>query len=55
MSKEKKNNKEKTDPVLKEALNLLTNIYRRPTEPGVRTKVLDFLLGLDMDPRDTGI
>ena len=66
MSKEKKTSKDEQIKFLKnqysdldswftKSLELLVNIYRRPTEPGVRTKIKDFLQEFDIDPTETGI
>ena len=66
MSKEKKISKDEQIKFLKNqysdldgwfgrSLQLLVNIYQRPTEPGVRTKIKDFLQEFDIDPTETGI
>lgn len=66
MSKEKKMSKDEQLKFMKnqysdldgwftKSLELLVNIYQRPTEPGVRTKIKDFLQDFDIDPTETGI
>jgi len=66
MSKEKKISKDEQIKFLKNqygeldgwftrSLELLTNIYQRPSEPGVRTKIKEFLNDFDIDPTETGI
>lgn len=66
MSKEKKMSKDEQIKFLKnqysdldnwftKSLELLVNIYQRPTEPGVRTKIKDFLQEFDIDPTESGI
>lgn len=37
------------------ALQLLVNVYQRPSEPGVRSKVKEFLSDFEIDPTETGI
>jgi hypothetical protein len=37
------------------SIELLTNVYQRPTEPGVRTKIKDFLGDFEIDPTESGI
>ena len=37
------------------ALELLVNVYQRPSEPGVRSKVKEFLNDFEIDPTETGI
>tara|TARA_R110002020_G_scaffold125672_1_gene283021 strand:+ start:139 stop:339 length:201 start_codon:yes stop_codon:yes gene_type:complete len=66
MSKEKKIGKDEQLKFMKNqygeldgwftrSLELLTNVYQRPTEPGVRTKIKDFLGEFDIDPTHTGL
>ena len=66
MSKEKKISKDEQIKFLKNqysdldgwfnrALELLVNVYQRPSEPGVRSKVKEFLNDFEIDPTETGI
>jgi len=66
MSKEKKMSKDEQIKFLKNqysemdgwfsrSLELLVNIYQRPSEPGVRSKIKEFLNDFEIDPTETGI
>lgn len=66
MSKEKKISKDEQIKFLKNqysdldgwfnrALELLVNVYQRPSEPGVRSKVKEFLNEFEIDPTESGI
>ena len=66
MSKEKKMSKDEQLKFMKNqysdmegwfnrSLELLTNIYQRPSEPGVRSKIKEFLNDFEIDPTETGI
>ena len=37
------------------SLDLLVNVYQRPSEPGVRSKIKEFLNDFEIDPTETGI
>ena len=66
MSKEKKMSKDEQLKFMKNqysdmegwfnrSLELLTNVYQRPSEPGVRSKIKEFLNDFEIDPTETGI
>jgi hypothetical protein len=66
MSKEKKMTKDEQLKFMKNqysdmegwfnrSLELLTNVYQRPSEPGVRSKIKEFLNDFEIDPTETGI
>ena len=66
MSKEKKISKDEQLKFMKNqysdmegwfnrSLELLTNVYQRPSEPGVRSKIKEFLNDFEIDPTHTGI
>ena len=66
MSKEKKISKDEQIKFLKNqysdleawfgrSLQLLVNVYQRPSEPGVRSKVKEFLNEFEIDPTESGI
>ena len=66
MSKEKKMSKDEQLKFMKNqysdmegwfnrSLDLLVNIYQRPSEPGVRSKIKEFLDDFEIDPTETGI
>tara|TARA_Y100001973_G_C5204882_1_gene340707 strand:+ start:448 stop:648 length:201 start_codon:yes stop_codon:yes gene_type:complete len=66
MSKEKKMNKDEQLKFMKNqysdmegwfnrSLELLVNVYQRPSEPGVRSKIKEFLNDFEIDPTDSGV
>tara|TARA_Y100001937_G_C7088170_1_gene316395 strand:+ start:377 stop:577 length:201 start_codon:yes stop_codon:yes gene_type:complete len=66
MSKEKKMNKDEQLEFMKNqysdmegwfnrSLELLVNVYQRPSEPGVRSKIKEFLNDFEIDPTDSGV
>lgn len=66
MSKEKKMSKDEQLNFMKNqysdmegwfnrSLELLVNVYQRPSEPGVRSKVKEFLNNFEIDPTEAGI
>ena len=66
MSKEKKMSKDEQLKFMKNqysdmqgwfnrSLELLVNVYQRPSEPGVRSKIKEFLTDFEIDPTETGI
>ena len=66
MSKEKKMSKDEQLKFIKNqysdmegwfnrSLELLVNVYQRPSEPGVRSKIKEFLNDFEIDPTDSGV
>ena len=66
MIKEKKMNKDEQLEFMKNqysdmegwfnrSLELLVNVYQRPSEPGVRSKIKEFLNDFEIDPTDSGV
>ena len=66
MSKEKKMSKDEQLKFVKNqysdmegwfnrSLELLVNVYQRPSEPGVRSKIKEFLNDFEIDPTDSGV